>query len=452
MKKAVLILCIAVCTISAFAQSSKVVCKNCDIYVEGAVRGKILKMPKPDIRYVLHAAEEGFVTQRIDPVESFIKGQTLDIVLEEISPYDLEQKSKVITFGGYIDRTAKLSGATGVAPYVGYYTHPNVGTDEFREQFTQKLDKYGYNVNLVLDRAFSSKEKNPELVIAGDILNFHKETRGTAGFKITLEVRWTVFDVVRDEVVFEWTNVGYSDRGERNKIEEDLKVCLDDATISLLHNEEFKLLSMTSEVRREAGVAQELVKPETKTFENNISMVESSTKSALTIVTSFGHGSGFIISEEGYALTSQHVVSGSEECQVVFNNGFKLNAKVIAFDTKSDVALLKIDGSGFDALPLMSEGKVKAGEEVITIGTPASLKLGQTVTKGVVSGEREIEEMHYVQTDVSISPGNSGGALINSKGEVIAIITAKIVDEDIEGLGFAISIADAVKALNIVFE
>jgi serine protease Do len=117
-----------------------------------------------------------------------------------------------------------------------------------------------------------------------------------------------------------------------------------------------------------------------------------------------------------------------------------------------DVALLKISGSGFKALPLGTSDDASVGTEVVAIGTPQDIKLGQTVTKGIVSGKREMEEKNFIQTDVAINSGNSGGPLINSSGEVIGIIVAKVFGKSVEGLGFAIPINEAIKKLNLKLE
>jgi len=173
----------------------------------------------------------------------------------------------------------------------------------------------------------------------------------------------------------------------------------------------------------------------------------------VTVKTEFGHGSGFIISKDGYALTNSHVIEDADQIDVIFNNKLTLPAEVISSDKTRDVTLLKIVGGGYQPLPLnLSGGETEIGSEVIAIGTPEDVELGQTVTKGIVSGYRNIDDKNYIQTDVSINPGNSGGALLNTDGEVIGIVVAKIVGTNVEGLGFAIPVNEAIEGLNIKFE
>ena len=143
-----------------------------------------------------------------------------------------------------------------------------------------------------------------------------------------------------------------------------------------------------------------------------------------------GSGSGVIISDDGYLLTNEHVISSADEILVKFGDGRSFKAKIIGKDKTSDLAVLKIESP--DKLSFMNLGdsdSVRVGEWVIAIGNPFGL--GITVTCGVVSAvkrdlsvDRDTNYRDLIQTDASINPGNSGGALVNSKGELIGINTA----------------------------
>lgn len=153
-------------------------------------------------------------------------------------------------------------------------------------------------------------------------------------------------------------------------------------------------------------------------------------------------GSGFIISEDGYIVTNNHVVAKATEVKVVLKDGSEYKAKIVGTDPKTDIALLKIDPKGKKLQPvkLGDSDKLKIGEWVIAIGNPFGLSY--TVTAGIISAKgRVIGEGPYdnfLQTDASINPGNSGGPLINMKGEVVGINTAIIANA--QGIGFAIPI------------
>ena len=155
-----------------------------------------------------------------------------------------------------------------------------------------------------------------------------------------------------------------------------------------------------------------------------------------------GTGSGFIISQEGYILTNEHVVHKAEKIKVTLSDGREFDGKVIGSDLDSDIAIVKIDSDDLPIVTLGDSDKLRVGEIVVAIGNPYGLK--QTVTMGVVSAEgRSIPvEGHtyrnFIQTDAAINPGNSGGPLLNTKGEVVGINSAIIPYA--QGIGFAIPI------------
>jgi S1-C subfamily serine protease len=180
-------------------------------------------------------------------------------------------------------------------------------------------------------------------------------------------------------------------------------------------------------------------------------LVSHCTRAVVTIKQKEGFGSGVVISSAGLIVTNYHVVDENREVKVKLNTGISLSAKVIKTNPAADLALLKVDVQDLPSLPL-SQREPEMGEEVIAIGTPGDLSLDQTVSKGIVSGKRTFEGKKFVQTDLSINPGNSGGPLIDEKGEVIGIITMKLVGRGMEGLGFALSAEEVMKGLNLKIE
>lgn len=171
-----------------------------------------------------------------------------------------------------------------------------------------------------------------------------------------------------------------------------------------------------------------------------------------------GHGSGIIFREDGYILTNNHVIESALEnntnnvakgCKIeVILPSSKENetyeAKVIGRDSKTDLAVIKIEKTGLSAATFGDSDKLRVGETAVAIGNPYSLEFMGTVTSGVISGlNRTIQsedgrQFKLIQTDAAINSGNSGGALVNSRGEVIGINTLKLVDSGIEGLSFAV--------------
>lgn len=164
-----------------------------------------------------------------------------------------------------------------------------------------------------------------------------------------------------------------------------------------------------------------------------------------------GIGTGFLISSDGYIITNQHVIDGASKITVqVPNHKNKLTAKVVGQDYESDLAVLKIDGTGYPTLSLGNSNNMRVGDFVAAIGEPYGLD--HTVTTGVVSAKGRpitIENRNYknlIQTDAAINPGNSGGPLLNMAGQVIGINTA--VNSQAQGIGFAIPINTVKDILN----
>jgi Do/DeqQ family serine protease len=148
-----------------------------------------------------------------------------------------------------------------------------------------------------------------------------------------------------------------------------------------------------------------------------------------------GSGSGVIVSSEGYIVTNNHVIENASEIEVILNDNSKYSAKVIGTDPSTDIAILKIEGSGFQPIPLGNSDDLKVGEWVLAVGNPFNLT--STVTAGIVSAKaRNINLLSdrskqdvlpiesFIQTDAAVNPGNSGGALVNTKGELVGINTA----------------------------
>lgn len=159
-----------------------------------------------------------------------------------------------------------------------------------------------------------------------------------------------------------------------------------------------------------------------------------------------GVGSGFIISADGYVMTNAHVVDGADEVYVTLTDKREFKAKVLGADARSDVALLKIEG---DKLPLLTIGdsdKIRVGEWVIAIGSPFNLE--NTVTAGIISAKSRDtgDYLPLIQSDVAVNPGNSGGPLLNMRGEVIGINSQiATLSGGFNGISFAVPIDEAMR-------
>ena len=173
--------------------------------------------------------------------------------------------------------------------------------------------------------------------------------------------------------------------------------------------------------------------------------------SAGLISAATGQGSGIIINSDGYVVTNAHVIGNSNKYNVtvVTSDHKEYSAKIIGFDTRTDLAVLKIDASGLKAANFGNSDQLSVGASVLAIGNPGGLEFSNSLTRGVISAlNRSLSSISsntnssanttvkYIQTDAAINPGNSGGALLNMYGQVIGINSSKV--SDYEGMGFAI--------------
>lgn len=169
---------------------------------------------------------------------------------------------------------------------------------------------------------------------------------------------------------------------------------------------------------------------------------------------SYSWGSGIVVSSDGYILTNTHVIDEGERATVQLYDGSTCAAKLVAADSQSDVAILKIEKTGLTPAVFASSKNIRTGDAVCAIGNPLSPDYSLTMTSGIISAtSREISYngavMKLLQTDTSINEGNSGGPLFNDRGEVIGITNMKMISTfgaGIEGLGFAIP-SDTVQSI-----
>ncbi len=170
-----------------------------------------------------------------------------------------------------------------------------------------------------------------------------------------------------------------------------------------------------------------------------------------------GAGSGVIISADGYVITNNHVIFNSSTGKVADSitvrlaNGTEYAATIVGRDADADIALLKVEAKDLSPAVVGDSASLKVGESVLAVGNPLG-ELGGTVTCGIVSAtNREISvdgnKMNLIQIDAAINPGNSGGGMFNMKGELVGIVNAKSSGSDIDGLGFAVPVNDAIKVI-----
>ena len=173
-------------------------------------------------------------------------------------------------------------------------------------------------------------------------------------------------------------------------------------------------------------------------------------------------GTGFVYKEDdkyGYILTNNHVISGARKIEVTNTENVTVEATILGSDEYADLAVLRVDKSFvLQVATLGSSTDSEIGDTVFAVGTPVDVKYAGSVTKGIISGKNRTVNvtlddggafmMEVIQTNTAINPGNSGGPLVNINGEVIGINTLKLVEDEIEGMGFAIPIEMATSVLD----
>jgi len=178
------------------------------------------------------------------------------------------------------------------------------------------------------------------------------------------------------------------------------------------------------------------------------SIIEDAVKGVVSVLTNDGQGSGVVYSDEGYIITNYHVIQNANEISVLFSDGLTADAVFLGADTINDVALLKVEMTGLYELDF-DESEVRIGEKVIAMGNPLGLSF--SVTEGIVSAKGRVIKQGsagLIQIDAPVNPGNSGGPLLNTQGDVVGIVNAKL--QGYEGLGFAIPSKVVVSDIDLI--
>lgn len=273
--------------------------------------------------------------------------------------------------------------------------------------------------------------------------------RNAWGGKVTMDVTWEVYSSRDRQVLARVETYGGFTAPAAGLIGEP----------ELLIYEAFKdnarRLTADSNFRRIVGgqgTTTSLPKLEPVRFRTVVSKprtVASAVNAAVAVFANEGHGTGFLISSDGYVLTNQHVVGGSKFVKVRWSDGAESVGEVLRVDRRRDVALIKVDAGG--RAPLAYRTGAEVGQAVFAIGTPLDGRLQSTVTKGIVSAKRTFDGQDFIQSDVAVSPGNSGGPLLTEDGVVIGITEAAFQPNGSQvGLNLFIPIQQALDALALI--
>ena len=334
--------------------------------------------------------------------------------------------------------------------------------DAIRYTIEEKLSHHGFNVE-GWGGLFPELNETVEPKLAiGVIIKDFAIYNNTLYTKLEIEslINWQILDLETNQIVYnqelsstyytekiiiQTSNAGVPYYDYSRAIDSAFTVCVN----QLLNDSVFKSLFIEDGLEYDLNAdTSKIVIPQIALSKTS-GYLEQAIQGTVTIKSPLGFGSGFFLSREGLILSCYHNIKKSRPVKVFLNKGVSMEAEVVKVNPEYDLALLKLKEVESKALMIGQNSTEEIGREVFVIGTPANQALSQSVSKGIISGDRIIEEKRYLQTDASVSPGNSGGPMINKDGEVIGIVNAKVVSFGTEGIGFAIPIDIALEQLNI---
>lgn len=316
---------------------------------------------------------------------------------------------------------------------------PAIGNTLYLDATIKKI-----TINDVETRLGRRTKRGTSNVIPNDLLS------------IELEIEWDVLDYYKQKIYSTKTTEksdlfthNFANRKDEfiNFVRESMADNLEYAVMKIRKELSNKGLLTTGNTKTAELAAISITKP----VKPENARMNDYMKSAVTIKVDEGHGSGVIVSADGYIVTAYHVVAGTKKIEVVMNDGTKDTATVVRKNEEADLALIKINKTGLLPLQLSNSADPEIGVDVWAIGTPKSVELGQSVSKGILSGLRKANGVSYLQTDVSLNGGNSGGPLVNKDGVVLGIVTSKLVGVGTEGVGFAISAQEIFSRLKLAY-
>ena len=336
-----------------------------------------------------------------------------------------------------------------------------IDSEAFNDLFREELGRYNYTVVGNPDDLFGDEDLDKaEYFVAGLITNLEANAcfplAGLGDYdygkaSVYMDVNWQLYSTLDRKVVFRtdsngsFSNESAIDNGVDIAFEEAFAL----ATQNLLANREF--YNLVSGNKKDEDIS----------FKNSIKLVgakyQKSKKfdtvqirpSVVTIRSANGHGSGFIVSSDGYVLTNAHVVGSANTVRVILHSGRGIPGEVIRRNSRRDVALIKLGEGGLD-VSSVSFAEPEVGTEIFVYGTPLAESLDGSLTKGIVSAYRNEKSGKLIQSDVTIQPGSSGGPMLDNKGNVVAVAVAGMTQGGVSsGQNFFIPLKDALKSLNV---
>ena len=341
--------------------------------------------------------------------------------------------------------------------------------DQFNDIFRSELQRANYNIVGDPDALFEDPDiRSAEYFVAGliedveanvcyPLAGFGDWSSSSAG--VYMEVEWQIFDTLSREVVTTLRTNGSFDVDERfNGLDYAFDSAFALATQNLLADRQFYELVRaddSDDQSRAPSETSEIPSPPLSLDTEGADKIEgvdvARLGQAVAIVRSaLGHGSGFVVGK-GLLVTNEHVVGGAEKVRLIFGDGAQIDATVAVVDSRRDVALVRFADSFIRPSLSVRTTPAEIGADVYSFGAPLAEEYASTLSKGIVSARREIRGLNYIQSDVAINRGSSGGPLIDGNGSVIGISVSGVFYDGVgqQGINFFIPIEEAMTALGL---
>ena len=315
---------------------------------------------------------------------------------------------------------------------------------------TKKVLKNSYANNLIIEAEID--KINFDLIGTDKTSLLGAAMSDSKVIKIDLSMNWKVKDLYGEELHTIHTDVGSGLFSQgyygEEAVEMAIKDALDEGLMQFLKDPTVQEQLNDRSQEEEEAALEEIALAKSS---NYVSDLAGSIKSSVTVIRKDdSHGSGFIISEDGYIITNYHVVSGSkDDLEIVLNNGDRYEGTVVRSSKTADLALIDIEAEGLKPFKFANRN-AEVAEEIYAVGTPTAQDLGQSISRGIVSGVRSGDGgTKLIQTDASINGGNSGGAMVNKQGEVLGVVQAKVKGFGVEGIAFGIPTEVVIEKLKL---
>ncbi|MFZ4413872.1 MAG: S1C family serine protease [Bacteroidales bacterium] len=309
---------------------------------------------------------------------------------------------------------------------------------------TLRALKDNYSDNLLIDASINDLTVH----YIGNHYYINQSFRGM--IYVELGISWQVLDYYKMPVFLLKTRTKSGQFAVSNTNKDAYKASKDALEFGLIafmnSKEVIALMQDKTQTATEASF-NEIQIPTSGNYANSLSQA---IQSSVTVKNKKGHGSGFLISNDGYIITNYHVISDTAGLKVIMHNDSVYEVEIIRVSKIYDLALLKIHGTGFTPLKISESKEIEIATDIYAIGTPTAEELSQTISKGIISAVRKTtENSKLIQTDASVNSGNSGGAIVNKDGLVIGVVSSKLKGFGIEGVAFGIPAYEIMSKLKL---